>query len=102
MFKKSPKNCFKPVLHTTSSTTSSSSSSSSLPGGTSNEYSDTSKPTNGPILSYFNHFLLPQVHLTYDSNGSYIPLELALKYKEIQDCDEDDDMDYFSKLIGDE
>lgn len=90
MFKKSPKNCFKPVLHTTSST----SSSSSLPGGTSNEYSDTSKPTNGPILSYFNHFLLPQVHLTYDSNGSYIPLELALKYKEIQDSDDEGDMDY--------
>ena len=75
MFKKSPKNCFKPVLHT----------SSSGPGGaaantmeaTAAAAADMHKAGNGPILSYFNHFLLPQVDLIHGTDGQYIPLEMT-------------------------
>ena len=64
MFKKSPKNCFKPVLHTSSSS------------GMEQNSTDIHKSGNGPILSYFNHFLLPQVDLLHGTDGEYIPLEL--------------------------
>jgi len=53
MFKKSPKNIFKPVLHTTGSSVS-----AGTAGTTEN---DTHKYACGPFLSYYNHFSLPQV-----------------------------------------
>ena len=60
MFKKSPKNCFKPVLH------------SSAPVGAATIDDIQNKTCNGPILSYFNHFLLPQVDLLRGTDGEYI------------------------------
>lgn len=64
MFKKSPKNCFKPVLHTSIEPT--------TPAA-----ADIHKSGNGPILTYFNHFLLPQVDLLHGTDGEYIPLEMT-------------------------
>jgi len=72
MFKKSPKNCFKPVLHTNAASASASSE------------SDIQKQSNGPFLSYYNHFLLPQVSILKDSNGSYIPLEVSIQTSQSQ------------------
>ena len=67
MFKKSPKNCFKPVLHTTT-----------LPVTPVTGADDIhNKSSNGPVLSYFNHFLLPQVDLLHGTEGQYIPLEMT-------------------------
>jgi len=77
MFKKSPKNCFKPVLHTTASHV--------TPGGgisfscattTASTASAASESGNGPILSYYNHFLLPHIDLIHGADGEYIPLEM--------------------------
>lgn len=72
MFKKSPKNCFKPVLPSSS-------------GCISNitETCETPEPHNktnqtGPVLSYFNYFLLPQVDIVVESNLEYIPLALTI------------------------
>jgi 23S rRNA U2552 (ribose-2'-O)-methylase RlmE/FtsJ len=58
MFKKSPKNIFKPVLHTNGC--SGSASSAGVAGTTEN---DTHKHACGPFLSYYNHFSLPQVSI---------------------------------------
>lgn len=81
MFKKSPKNCFKPVLHT------------SAPVGAA-AIDDIHKSGNGPILSYFNHFLLPQVDLLRGTDGEYIPLEMAaVVVVDSQDQDQDQDPD---------
>ena len=80
MFKKSPKNCFKPVLHT------------SAPVGAA-AIDDIHKSGNGPILSYFNHFLLPQVDLLRGTDGEYIPLEMAAVVVDSQDQDQDRDQD---------
>ena len=55
MFKKSPKNIFKPVLHTNGSSVS---AGTTTAAGTDN---DTHKHGYGPFLSYYNHFSLPQV-----------------------------------------
>ena len=49
MFKKSPKNCFKPVLHTSMATTTTTTA-TTAPDDIHN------KSGNGPVLSYFNHF----------------------------------------------
>jgi 23S rRNA U2552 (ribose-2'-O)-methylase RlmE/FtsJ len=94
MFKKSPKNCFKPVLHT------------SAPVGAA-AIDDIHKSGNGPILSYFNHFLLPQVDLLRGTDGEYIPLEMAAATTaaaaavDSQDQDQDNDRDrvYVSSSI---
>ena len=81
MFKKSPKNCFKPVLP---------SSSSSHKGSTEHEVvtptptvgsasSDQhNKSNNGPILTYFNYFLLPQVDIITHQNQDYIPIDIRV------------------------
>lgn len=66
MFKKSPKNCFKPVFHT------------STPGTSGSSESESHKHTNGPFLSYYNHFLLPQVGILKDSSNEYIPLPISI------------------------
>ena len=75
MFKKSPKNCFKPVLPSAVS------SSASGVGGAGPEHETTElhKSNNGPILSYFNYFLLPQIDVLLGPNGEdYAPLELRV------------------------
>lgn len=66
MFKKSPKNCFKPVFH------------SSTPGTSGSSESESHKHTNGPFLSYYNYFLLPQVGIIKNSNNEYIPLPILI------------------------
>lgn len=75
MFKKSPKNCFKPVLqHTTGS----------APCATTTpDNNDTQKQAaNGPFLSYYNHFLLPQVAIIHSSNdGEYVPLTVDIHHE---------------------
>jgi hypothetical protein len=74
MFKKSPKNCFKPVLPSAVC------SSSSGVGGAGPEHETTElhKSNNGPILSYFNYFLLPQIDILLGPDGDYAPLELRV------------------------
>jgi len=74
MFKKSPKNCFKPVLPSAGG-----GASSSHAGTSEHETVELHKSNNGPILSYFNYFLLPQIDLLSQSNGAdYAPLELRV------------------------
>ena len=91
MFKKSPKNCFKPVLH------------SSAPVGAATIDDIQNKTCNGPILSYFNHFLLPQVDLLRGTDGEYIPLEMAAATAaavvDASDQDQDQDRVYVSSSI---
>ena len=67
MFKKSPKNCFKPVLPSSTNASMSgfanniehdNASTASIP-----EHQHKSNINNGPLLSYFNYFSLPQVDL---------------------------------------
>jgi 23S rRNA U2552 (ribose-2'-O)-methylase RlmE/FtsJ len=72
MFKKSPKNCFKPVLHTTALPGTPATAAAAATG----MESDINKSGNGPILTYFNHFLLPQVDILHGIDGEYIPLEM--------------------------
>lgn len=70
MFKKPTKNCFKPVLHTSMATSAATTSAAS---------DDIHKSGNGgPVISYFNHFLLPQVDLLQGADGEYIPHELNI------------------------
>jgi 23S rRNA U2552 (ribose-2'-O)-methylase RlmE/FtsJ len=69
MFKKSPKNCFKPVLHNTPTSTS---------GAT---MSENEKHVNGPFLSYYNHFLLPQVANLHSSDGDYLPIPVHISHE---------------------
>jgi len=71
MFKKSPKNCFKPVLP-------SAVSSSGVGGVSEHETAELHKSNNGPILSYFNYFLLPQIDILLGPGGDYAPLELRV------------------------
>lgn len=83
MYKKSPKNCFKPLLQCGGQNSNdfnthvavSSASSSHHPPST-----ETNKHNNGPILTYFNYFLLPQVDIQVCENGDYIPLELNITH----------------------
>mgnify|MGYP000002759118 CR=1 FL=1 len=39
-----------------------------------------SNHATGPILSYFNYFLLPQVDIQVCENGDYIPLDLTITH----------------------
>ena len=68
MFKKSPKNCFKPVLPLI------------IQNGTKGQecenHAETQKSTNGPNMSYYNYFLLPQIDVVIGPNADYVPLEL--------------------------
>ncbi len=79
MFKKSPKNCFKPLLQTqtTGQNTNDTSNSSLHPPSTE---MNKSNHATGPILSYFNYFLLPQVDIQVCENGDYIPLDLTITH----------------------
>jgi hypothetical protein len=88
MFKKSPKNCFKPVLPSSSSyyggsehepAASASASASSASAAASAELH---KSNNGPILSYFNYFLLPQVDIFINHSGDYTPIELSVTHND--------------------
>lgn len=74
MFKKSPKNCFKPVL--------SSSSSLGCTTDATHEPVENNNKTqqSGPVLSYFNYFSLPQVDLVGDPSTDYIPLNLSIEH----------------------
>ena len=74
MFKKSPKNCFKPVLHSATPVVAGPATPATEP--------DIQKSGNGPILSYFNHFLLPQVDLIHSVDGEYLPLEMFASVSE--------------------
>jgi len=94
MYKKSPKNCFKPSLQSSASASASASvgvaavapqrinditSATASAGGGGSHQSDSSKTNNGgPILSYFNYFLLPQVDTQMCENGDYIPLDMKI------------------------
>ncbi len=77
MFKKPTKNCFKPVLHTLMATTSPASPASHASPATSDDIHN--KSGNGPVLSYFNHFLLPHVDVLHGHDGEYIPLEMRIR-----------------------
>jgi 23S rRNA U2552 (ribose-2'-O)-methylase RlmE/FtsJ len=63
MFKKSPKNIFKPVLHTNGSSVSAGTTTTTTTTTTTSAMTDndTHKHGCGPFLSYYNHFSLPQV-----------------------------------------
>jgi 23S rRNA U2552 (ribose-2'-O)-methylase RlmE/FtsJ len=82
MYKKSPKNCFKPLLQCSGQNSNdlnthvavSSASSSHSPS------TETNKHNNGPVLTYFNYFLLPQVDIQVYENGNYIPLEINITH----------------------
>jgi 23S rRNA U2552 (ribose-2'-O)-methylase RlmE/FtsJ len=104
MYKKSPKNCFKPSLQSSASLSSASvstaaaysatsiaaqrindittlTSATASAGGGGGHHSDSSKTNNGgPILSYFNYFLLPQVDTQMCENGDYIPLDMKITH----------------------
>lgn len=82
MFKKSPKNCFKPVLPSSSShkvlaehevVTATASATPTIGSASSDQHN---KSNNGPILSYFNYFLLPQVDLITHQNQDYMPIDI--------------------------
>ena len=77
MFKKSPKNCFKPVLPSSASNASSFiNGGGGVAGAVAETETELHKSANGPILSYFNHFLLPQIDIILGPGGEYIPLEM--------------------------
>jgi len=78
MFKKSPKNCFKPVLPSSVSNASSfiTGGGGGATGAVAEPETELHKLANGPILSYFNHFLLPQIDIILGLCGEYIPLEM--------------------------
>ena len=76
MFKKSPKNCFKPLLQSSSGQNSSENVSTAYI-----QPSDSSKTNNGgPNMSYFNYFLLPQVDIQMGENGDYNPLDVTITH----------------------
>lgn len=79
MFKKSPKNCFKPLLQTQTTGQNSNDTSNSSLHPQSTETNKTNHST-GPILSYFNYFLLPQVDIQICENGHYVPLDLNITH----------------------
>ena len=77
MFKKSPKNNYffnkdAPVSITPVSNGSAASASVS-----------TTTHTLNVGLCYYNHFILPQVGLCYDTSGNYIPLKLSVEYNKM-------------------
>ena len=94
MFKKSPKNCFKPVLPSSISNASSFINGGGAVGGAITEpETELHKSANGPILSYFNHFLLPQIDIILGPVGEYIPLEMNVM------CDANNNDVYVSSSI---
>jgi len=88
MFKRSPKNCFKPLLPCSGQTTANRGDNIDLVAPASHSSTSTSTSTessksnivNGPVLSYFNYFLLPQVDINVCENGEYKPLEIQLTH----------------------
>jgi 23S rRNA U2552 (ribose-2'-O)-methylase RlmE/FtsJ len=81
MFKKSPKNCFKPVLHTNNT---------SSVNATNSEH-DMHKHTTGPFLSYYNHFLLPQVGIiqnvsNHTADYNVLPLNITHVSHSVSPC----------------
>ena len=82
MFKKSPKNCFKPVLPSSSSYKGSAENEVVIATATATVGSASSdqhnKSNNGPILTYFNYFLLPQVDIITHQNQDYIPIDIRV------------------------
>jgi 23S rRNA U2552 (ribose-2'-O)-methylase RlmE/FtsJ len=102
MFKKSPKNCFKPVLlssttygvrtggceneHTASAASASAASSAA-------SATELHKSNHEPLLSYFNYFLLPQVDISINHPGDYMPIELR------PTCDDNTRKVYISSSI---
>lgn len=82
MFKKSPKNCFKPVLPSSSSYKGSAehevviATATHTVGSASSEQHN--KSNNGPILTYFNYFLLPQVDIITHQNQDYMPIDIRV------------------------
>ena len=79
MFKKSPKNCFKPLLQTQIGGQNTNDTSNSSVHPPSTEMNKSNHAT-GPVLSYFNYFLLPQVDIQVCENGDYIPLDLTITH----------------------
>ena len=75
MFKKTTKNCFKPVLHTSMATPTATTATTA----TTTPDDIHNKSGNGPVISYFNHFLLPQVDVLHGPDGEYIPLEMKIR-----------------------
>ena len=87
MFKKSPKNCFKPVLPSSSYYGGSeheppASASASASSASAAAAAELHKSNNGPILSYFNYFLLPQVDIFINHSGDYTPIELSVTHND--------------------
>jgi hypothetical protein len=83
MFKKSPKNCFKPLLQSTGQNSNDFNTHVAVSSAISYHHppsTETNKQTNGPILTYFNYFLLPQVDIEVCENGDYIPLEINITH----------------------
>ncbi len=82
MFKRTPNNCFK-QLFSCSGQTSDTASQDKTQSSTTTESSKLSNHVvvnGGPVMTYFNYFLLPQVDLHICENGSYKPLEIQIKY----------------------
>jgi len=75
MFKRSPKNCFKPLLPFSGQTTANRGDNIDLVAPASHSSTSTSTESsksnivNGPVLSYFNYFLLPQIDINVCENG---------------------------------
>jgi 23S rRNA U2552 (ribose-2'-O)-methylase RlmE/FtsJ len=63
-----------------------------------NNESEIHKSVNGPWLSYFNHFLLPQVGIIYGVDGEYIPLEINTEMSSLDDSTTDNHV-YISSSI---
>jgi 23S rRNA U2552 (ribose-2'-O)-methylase RlmE/FtsJ len=78
MFKKTPKNCFKPLLSCSGQTIPAANRGDTTHDITTQEKNHSS--TSGPVMTYFNYFLLPQVDLHVCENGNYKPLELQIRY----------------------
>ena len=77
MFRKSSKNCFKPVLPTLLQN--GPGSGIGLPEHEINiELNKPNNNNNGPILSYYNYFLLPQIDIILGPSNNYAPLELSI------------------------
>jgi 23S rRNA U2552 (ribose-2'-O)-methylase RlmE/FtsJ len=82
MFKRTPKNCFKPLLPCSGQTNDITSQDKTHSSTTteSGKSSNIVVANGGPVMSYFNYFLLPQVDLDNCENGQYKPLEIQIRY----------------------
>jgi 23S rRNA U2552 (ribose-2'-O)-methylase RlmE/FtsJ len=77
MFRKSSKNCFKPVLPTLLQN-SPCAGIGLLEHEMNIELNKPNNNNNGPILSYYNYFLLPQIDIILGPANNYAPLELSI------------------------